>query len=776
MSASVKFWEVLSAVPQYARSSSPEVVIDALSEAAKHAAVVNDALSERRQALLVEMAEVYGVTLNWPEVSTGVAPSGVSVVTCSRNRTENLLKALPSWLDCSEVSEVIVVDWTSDSPVTEALAAAGVSDPRVRVLRVEGEPRWILAHAFNVGFQHASFNKILKADADIVLDPAFFHRNVLRPGEFIAGNWRRASDDQEHVNGFFYVWRDRLMGIGGFNEYITTYGWDDDEIYARLTEDGLNRTDVASGTIYHLPHDDALRTDKAPPPDDAPAAETLPTQTVFLGRRNRQLSNLMPAWSQSRPPVTYAVEQETDRIKILHREVGSGDQPPPSIQREAFLSAARELLAWRLGDVCYQLDHARTETLLNTLAWDNIGQADVIGMLAEPAPQLHAERRWLFLNIGKGPVTNVGELKALADKGEARGLTPVWISEPLDGAHAVLGLNAPRPAADPLNYDDLLNKVDLDKRAYMHTPAASAPAPAPVPQQAIAPARPHVAAPRAKLYVDGQHGLGNRLRAIGSGAAIARATGRELVIVWEPDDHCDCRFSDLFDYKGAVIEKAFPQDAEPLDMSLFNYMEIEDGAQKDAPIELIDGKDAYLRSAYVLSHPASDWTAENEFLRALVPVESVRALIESVRSPNDLTAHIRMVGGKQFEHLPWESAENWTEEGHDLVDHWRTKSHYSNFITRIDALVEAGEVNTMIIAADMPETYEVFQERYEDRVAFLPREVNDRSAAQLRYALADATLLSRAPRMLGSTWSSFSELAQRLAHPPMTVEMSGTDF
>ncbi len=776
MGANSRFWEALSVVPQHALSGSTEAIVRALKEAAEHAALVEDALSERRRALLLEMAEVYGVNIAWPDAGPSAAPAGVSVVTCSRNRTENLLKALPSWLDCPDVSEVIVVDWTSQSPVSEALDAAGVTDPRVRVLRVEGEPRWILAHAFNAGFQHAVYDKILKADADIVLDPAFFRRNVLRPGEFIAGNWRRASDDQAHVNGFFYVWRDRLMGVGGFNEYITTYGWDDDELYARLAEDGQNRTDVAGGTIYHLPHDDAARTEKAPPPAGAPAAETLPTQTVFLGRRNRQLANLMPAWSPNRPPVTYAVEREFGRVTVLRREPGSGDAPPPSIQREAFLSAARELLAWRLGDVCYRLDHARVEALVDTLAWDDIGQADVVAMLAEPAPRLHAERRWFFLNIGAGPVTNYDELKALADKAEARGLTPVWISDALDGAHAALGPDAPRPAADPLNYDDLVNQASLDKRVYMHTPAAPAPAPAPAQQQAFAPARPHVAAPRAKLFVDGQHGLGNRLRAIGSGAAIANATGREMVVVWEPDDHCDCRFSDLFDYAGAVIEKAFPQDASETGAALFNYMEIEEGAQKDAPVALEEGRDAYLRSAYVLNHPASDWAAENAFLRSLRPVESVRALIEAVRAPNDLTAHIRMVGGKQFEHLPWESADNWTEEGHELVDHWRTKSHYSNFITRIDALVAAGEVSTMFIAADMPETYQVFQERYGDRVTYLPREVNDRSAAQLRYALADATLLSRAPRMLGSTWSSFSELAQRLADPPMTVEMSGTDF
>ena len=34
----------------------------------------------------------------------------------------------------------------------------------------------------------------------------------------------------------------------------------------------------------------------------------------------------------------------------------------------------------------------------------------------------------------------------------------------------------------------------------------------------------------------------------------------------------------------------------------------------------------------------------------------------------------------------------------------------------------------------------------------------------------------RAPRLLGSTWSSFSELAMRLAPEAPVIEMSGKDF
>ena len=39
---------------------------------------------------------------------------------------------------------------------------------------LEGEPRWILSYAFNIGFRAASCRQILKCDADIVVDPRFF--------------------------------------------------------------------------------------------------------------------------------------------------------------------------------------------------------------------------------------------------------------------------------------------------------------------------------------------------------------------------------------------------------------------------------------------------------------------------------------------------------------------------------------------------------------------------------------------------------------------------
>jgi hypothetical protein len=287
---------------------------------------------------------------------------------------------------------------------------------------------------------------------------------------------------------------------------------------------------------------------------------------------------------------------------------------------------------------------------------------------------------------------------------------------------------------------------------------------------------PSIVVPRAKLFIDVQHGLGNRLRAFASAATIASGCDRELVVVWEPDDHCNGRLSDLFDYKGAVVEQRFMHDATERGCDVYNYMSNEEGAQKDAPIRHNSSKDIYVRSAFVLQNPYSTWETENHFLRSQTPIAPIRALVASVRHPNDLSAHVRMEGGQKSEHLAYERADNWRPEDHALIDEWRSKSHFSHFLKRIDTLIAEGRAGQLFLAADMPQTYAEFHAHYGDRLAWLPRSVYDRSTEQLHYALADAILLSRSPLLLGSTWSSFSELAMRLATQRIKIEMSGKDF
>ena len=141
---------------------------------------------------------------------------------------------------------------------------------------------------------------------------------------------------------------------------------------------------------------------------------------------------------------------------------------------------------------------------------------------------------------------------------------------------------------------------------------------------------------RPKIFIDAQHGLGNRMRAIASAGAIAAGTDRELVIIWQSDDHCACTYDDLFFPQGAVLDQGFVTEARAMGLQVFNYMEIEADAAKDAPIAMGAFQDVYIRSAFPLISPCSNWHTENLWIRNMQPNEVVRALVASVRSPNDL--------------------------------------------------------------------------------------------------------------------------------------------
>jgi len=275
--------------------------------------------------------------------------------------------------------------------------------------------------------------------------------------------------------------------------------------------------------------------------------------------------------------------------------------------------------------------------------------------------------------------------------------------------------------------------------------------------------------------VDAQHGLGNRLRAIGSAAAIARATGREMVIVWEPDLHCEARLGDLFDYAGPVLELSAP----PPTATRLNYMEMEPEAAKDAPLILTDGQDAYVRSAFVLRHPASHWGPDVAFLRALQPSAQVMALVRghSQNRPRpQIGIHIRMDGAAGTKPHNYDSPEHWTANSHAAIQHWRGQSHHDRFIARTRALLDTNSRAQAFLAADTAASYAAFEAAFGDRVTRLDRPVYDRSAVQLRYALADVLLLARAQHFLSSQWSSFSELVMRLTTTIEVQEKAGVDF
>lgn len=283
------------------------------------------------------------------------------------------------------------------------------------------------------------------------------------------------------------------------------------------------------------------------------------------------------------------------------------------------------------------------------------------------------------------------------------------------------------------------------------------------------------------LYIDAQHGLSNRLRAVASAAGIAARTGRQLVVIWQPDHHCEARIGDVISYDGPVVDTAGDaREFRDSAAAVYNYMEIEPDSDFQAAILPAGsdhpGQDIYVRSAYVLNSPYSDPAYDRRFLRALRPAPEVMELVNRVPHPSAIAAHIRMATGAGYDHLSFEGPDNWPADRHAELTEWRRKSDVSRFVARLDALIAEGRGETIFIAADLPETYAELVDLYGSRVRYLHRERYDRSVRQVQYALADLLLLTAAPHFLASTWSAFSDLARMLGRRGRRIEQSGRDF
>ena len=275
-----------------------------------------------------------------------------------------------------------------------------------------------------------------------------------------------------------------------------------------------------------------------------------------------------------------------------------------------------------------------------------------------------------------------------------------------------------------------------------------------------------------KVVIDVQYGLGNRLRALASAQVLAQETGRDFVLVWIPDVHCQAEFHDLFTNDFQVINSLDKIDLSRADK--YNYMATEAGSEKDKLINHTSSCDIYVKSAFVLNHKFSKADNLSKVLQQLDPVQEIKDIISQYKVEDRIGLHVRSGGGKEANKDPWDNAENWSVKGKENLFYWRERSTPHVFMKEMDRLLAVDSSLKFFLATDCDDIYGQFQERYPDKIAFLKRDLYDRSLEQQKYALADMLLLSQTKYILGSYWSSFSEISQCIGGNAMRY--SGKDF
>lgn len=183
---------------------------------------------------------------------------GITILSAVMNRSENLLRALPSWL-ASSASRIIVVDYSSSASVRTEIADQGLADERLTLIRVDGKKRWHLSEAFNSGLSQVQSGFVLKLDGDIVLEDPSLGFLSREKSIFMTGSWAHRKAGQEFTNGSLFVHVYHLKVVGGWDPRIRTYGWDDSDLYKRLAAAGLRRGLFPENVLRHLDHSDFAR-------------------------------------------------------------------------------------------------------------------------------------------------------------------------------------------------------------------------------------------------------------------------------------------------------------------------------------------------------------------------------------------------------------------------------------------------------------------------------------------------------------------------------------
>jgi hypothetical protein len=246
------------------------------------------------------------------------------------------------------------------------------------------------------------------------------------------------------------------------------------------------------------------------------------------------------------------------------------------------------------------------------------------------------------------------------------------------------------------------------------------------------------------------------MRSLASAMWAAEDFGLQLVMTWEPDRHLRSAFSEVFRNRFLRAPTGFRTAPTRL---LKEPTSVYGMIQCDDPDDMV----YHIASCQAFSHRRDEeaytrtfWVGLRPYLLRLKPVRSVRRTVRAVSArfaDRTLGVHVRAGLGR----LSFEQAAHIDP---DL------------FFEEVDDFLATGGESCIFLACDSPGVRDDFRRRYGGRVVVQPHaddgaEVGEIDPAGIRMALADMLLLSKTDRILGSYFSSFSELASVLGACPV---------
>ena len=597
---------------------------------------------------LIALAYLLFNGLIWAGIR-GAKPKGpvpsVAIIAGCKGKHDTLLAALDSWLRVEDMTKVVLVDWDSKPRYVDFLPAYIVDDRRMHIVTVVEQPFYILTWAINLAAQSAgAVEYLLKLDCDSDVTSDFLSAHPTPPNVAYFGNYSAArSENEEHLNGIFFVEAEHFRSIGGFDERIQGYGWDDEDLKGRLLSSraALQLRNFDLNRVHHICHGDASRT--ANVPGDNPDAG-------FETSINRMAAIELPEWTSQQARVQYT--------------------------------------------------------------FSSVGKADMLARIV-PGSNVTSSRQMMT----DDKMLEFVKLAAYEMFVEVEGF----------------------------QWSPVIDQLDL-KPYYLARQSSP---------------------PKKLLVAHLMHGMGNRLRALASAMVLAEKSGRWLKVISPQDVHFQARLDDIIDLPASGLHDVW-YEFDPKEMELFQYLRYDymDLDQKGADLAVESTSHIYVRSAYRLTNSLITGALENEALQSLKPSPTVQELVQGVALPSDgrplVAVHIRNLPPRQeLTNLPENeyAGDGWTE-----IETARNKTDVALFKQEMQRVLQNDSSTIFYVAADNMEHATLLRTTFGDAVFTLPHGACvNRDASCLQRAFADLVLLGHGSSLLGSYWSSFSEIAGEFA-------------
>lgn len=259
------------------------------------------------------------------------------------------------------------------------------------------------------------------------------------------------------------------------------------------------------------------------------------------------------------------------------------------------------------------------------------------------------------------------------------------------------------------------------------------------------------------IYVEPCGGLCNRMRAINSAFYISKKYNLEMTIIWNMNSDLFCEFDRLFIFpkniKVVTIKNNFPMKLAriiryQLTMQKFDDKRIEANRNnKTIDMSMIDfSKDVYFKTG----HQFFDFDSFSVFEINEKVMYSANKIINNYSS-NTIGVHIRRTDNEK-------SKEN---------------SKIENFVNKMNKEIEYDNEVKFYLATDDKEVETYLISIFGDRIISFEEKVLNRASEEgIGDALIDIVCLSRTNRIIGSYWSSFSEVSAQLGNIDLQVIVS----